>query len=631
MEYRARSTTDEPAQLSRDAAAVEAPGELMPRPALRPLTAAHAPSYLPDLPDLLALLLIAFVALLAHGLLHQPLLHSDDWPLVVERLLMDTAVPLDLANRRPLLYAPFLLVYRLFGLNLWAFTAVLLLLHAAGAFLIYKTAGAFGLRYGRLFGLLAALLYLVYPANYTHQWLIMLHVYTPVTLNLLALYLLTRYARAGGWWRYAAALALLLVSFGMYEMHLGLAALWSIFLAVYLRWGPVPARRRRWWTLLGPLLLLGLFAAWRSLGLQAAGIQDRYLGEAQRSPFEVAVRLLVGYRVLLLRSWLLGLERLLQSGASKPALAAALGGSMLLSGLTAWLLTGGWRNRPAGTRPLPPGLGPLPQGLGPLPEGVRPYLWAALLGLLMVGAGYIPVVTMYYPMLFGVDSRMHLLAQLGAAVLLASLALAAGILVSEREGGSGRTLAAGAVAGALLAPLLLLGLLVQMQIKRDHVATWHAQQAIWHDLLSQAPALADGTDLLLVVRGDAAGLAEEGWQRSPVAVWWEVSAAVRLLYGNRTLRGDLVFADVAVPNEPQLALAGIANADRDAPVPYARVVAFVYDPRLPPPLHLQRLWELPAAWVAGATEPIPLCGDCSAQAASPPPPPLRSLLPSALR
>jgi hypothetical protein len=163
--------------------------------------------------------------------------------------------------------------------------------------------------------------------------------------------------------------------------------------------------------------------------------------------------------------------------------------------------------------------------------------------------------------------------------------------------------------------LLGLGLLVQMQVKHDHVLSFRDQQLVWQELLAQAPTLADGTDVLIVVRGDTAGLRDEGWQRAPLAVWWEVSAAVRLLYGNPTLRGDLVFADLAAPNEPQLAAEGIDNPDRDAPVPYAQVVAFVYEPLEASGggqvrMHLRRLQELPAAWVTGAAGPTRLCRIC---------------------
>jgi hypothetical protein len=596
MQHRVHLTTGEFTHPTATSSAATTPGERKPQNIVSRTTSGRLRAHL------FAALAIGAVAVLAHALLHRPLLHSDDWYMGVQRLLLGSAQWLDWSDRRPLHAAPYLLLFHLFGVKPAAYSFYLLALHVADAFLIYLIALRFPLRAGWWFALAVALLYLVHPAVYAHMWISMLQGYTGLTLALAAMYLLLRFCdgrRRADWWLYALAHVCLLVSLGMYEIQLGLAGLWILLLAVYARDAP----RTRRLALLGLLPLLALFAVWRTAGHALISGSDSYLELAARDPVLLLERLLKGMRIVLVTSWPNALWQLAGGAVSKQAAMLGLAAAVGLSGTLAWAATRGPRQAGRPRLHWAPGAGG--------------YAVALALGLAMAAAGYLPVITLYLPTLAGVDTRVHIVAAIGASVALASLLMLAALLVSA----NGRQ--ARAVFTAMVLPLLVAAGAVQLQIKEDHVQAWQEQKAIWRQVLADAPAFKAGTSLLIVLRGGHYPHGTEEWRRLPLASWWEVRDGARVLYGDISLDGNLLYPEMEVFLESAVTPAGVRHAESRGVTPYAQVVAYIYE-RNPAGGRgqggsLRRLDRLPAAWVEGATGPVVLCGDCVVPRQGPPP------------
>jgi len=240
----------------------------------------------------IAFLSIVAVAILAYGLFYVPALFMDDWTSVIERMVAGNAKWLDLAWRRPLLFAPFLIQYRVFGLHVTSYYIVLWSLHVLMATLLYAIVDRFPLLQRHLFGLIVALLFLVYPTNYTHMWVIVLGVYCSVVLTLFYGYFLLRFAQGGRWLTLALALICLLISLGLYELQVGVASAWAVILFIVYRQTAVKRRL----SLFLPIGLMGVFSLWRTLGSQMVGVNDQYLSQVVTTPGVLLSRLVWAIR-----------------------------------------------------------------------------------------------------------------------------------------------------------------------------------------------------------------------------------------------------------------------------------------------------------------------------------------------
>ena len=126
---------------------------------------------------MIVLALLSVIGFFAYALFFVPALFMDDWTSVVERIVTDNASWIDSTQRRPWLFSAFLLQNRLFGLNITAYYISLWTLYILMALVIYSIICRLNFPYKRLFAFLTSALFLVYPTNYTHMWLIMFGVY----------------------------------------------------------------------------------------------------------------------------------------------------------------------------------------------------------------------------------------------------------------------------------------------------------------------------------------------------------------------------------------------------------------------------------------------------------------------
>ncbi len=555
----------------------------------------------------LAFVLILLLTYLAHGLLHRPMLYGDDWQQGLENLMTHSVGWLNWENRRPLLFAPFLLQYTLFGTNLAAYSVILLLMNAATALLVYLLSANFDLVHGKVFALAISMFVLVYPANYTQMWFTMLHGFSALLLGLLSIYLFLLFARAGSWRIYFAAMVCLWLSFLMYEIHAGLVMAWICFLLYYFRRASSSVRLG----LLFVIVQILLYAFVRVVGYQALGINDEYLSQLDLTPQLLMMRLVLGYKIIVGWSWTSGARQLWRLPQGNLTLAAAI---------TAVSLSCGWftmqfYSRTAAGRNEDQRLSANTKSESKILV-FRQYGWAALIGLAVIGAGYVPVISAYEPNLTGIGSRFNLVAIIGGALFLCSLLmLAAQALASCRQ-----QVRVFFVAACL--PLLLLGASIQAAVKLEDARTWQEQKQIWQALFEAAPDLKANAQVLLVLPGFEDRFAFETWRRPPFVGWWDVASGVRLLYNKPSLTADVLYLDVESGLEPALTAQGVFNAKRSLLTPYRKVVAFAYDPAAQT---MKQIVTLPAEWAPGVSTPVYLCDDCVLAGAKPDAP-LRRLL-----
>ena len=483
---------------------------------------------------------IIITAYLAYGLFFVPAIFMDDWTSVFERVVTGNAQWLDLTFRNPLLFTPFLLQYRVFETNVTAYYIVLWSLYIIMAILLYKIVTRFPLPDSKWFGLIIALLFLVYPTDYTHMWLIKLGIYCGIVLTFLYGYFLLRFAEGASWPTLVLAITCLLISFGFYEGQLGVASAWAIILTIIYRHDPA----KRLLSLISPIIFVGIFSLWRTLGFQTAGMNDQYLSRVVVTPGILLSRLLLGYKISLGWGWTYPVEQLLPwiSGAKEAALLIVIV-TVIFALIFYWIVT---RRAQIDNQINLKSWSPVNRWVI-----IRPYLYSAFIGIVLTGAGYVPVLIVYLPSLSGIGSRNNIFATIGSALFFASV-LMIGVLLFIKNW---KLIRYQFLISAI--PLVMLGVITQASIQYHNRVAWVEQKDIWRELFSIAPDIKDDTMVLFILPGyqDRAGY--YNWKRTPLSASWEVSSGVRLLYNNATLSADVYFPDIDEPTEPILKPEGI--------------------------------------------------------------------------
>ncbi|MBE2225392.1 MAG: hypothetical protein IAF02_27905, partial [Anaerolineae bacterium] len=365
---------------------------------------------------------LLFIGYLAYGLFFAPAIFMDDWTSVIERIVTNNAQWLDTTQRRPLLFSTFLLQNQLFGLNITAYYISLWFLYIVMALLLYLIIARLPLHFSNLFGFITAALFLVFPTNYTHMWLIMFGVYCATTLTLLYGYLLLRFSQKGGWIIYALALICLLIPLGIYEGQLGVASTWALILfVIYFRQNTIAKRIG----LLIPVILMGIYALWRTFGYQAAGVTDQYLSQVVTSPILLLSRLILGYKITLGWGWTSAVVDFIPwvSSAKIAVLMLIIIVSALL--FTCWFVFQLKSEKEDANNDTWFG--------NERRSNIYPYLFAVMCGFILIGAGYFPTITVFLPSLSGIGSRFNIFATIGGAVTITALLMIISILISGNK------------------------------------------------------------------------------------------------------------------------------------------------------------------------------------------------------
>jgi hypothetical protein len=527
--------------------------------------------------------IICVVNALAYSLFYVPAIYSDDWSEVIAHAINGSLKWMDLTNRRPLFSVPRLVEYHLFGLNIDEYYLFIGLMHVLLVVLVFIALYQFpGLR-RYSYSSIAALSFLVYPTNYTQMWLTMVHIYFTFSLSLLYAIFLIRFSQGGSSVNLGLALLCLLVSFGIYESQMGIAcALPFILFFLY----PMQTWLRRL-ALFFPIVLSAAFALWRTIGYQTVGIRDFYLTKLITDPKTLLSNLLLGFKVNLLWGWTTALRSFF------PWLTSNLSAILLLAGSTLLLLAISYLiiRRKDHENPINNFLATQKW------EPIRFYTFSSLFGLVLLGSGYIPVISIYQPNLSGLGSRVNFFASVGSVIFLTSILMIGAHILAKNQSQIKPLFLISAI------PFILIGIGTQVSVQRETKIAWQEQQDIWGELFNLAPNFKDGTTVLFILPGYQDRVGYQNWKRTPLSASWEVTGALQLLYNNPTLSGDVIFPDFEGDNEPVLTPEGIVDHATGAITSYTQSVAFLYDRNTD---SLSQINDLTGNLVIEASEPIRL-------------------------
>jgi hypothetical protein len=240
-------------------------------------------------------------------------------------------------------------------------------------------------------------------------------------------------------------------------------------------------------------------------------------------------------------------------------------------------------------------------------QALRPYFGLSLLGLLLIGAGYVPTIAVFLPNLSSYGSRFNMFATIGAALTLTAGLMIGALVVAKHQAQTKVLFLVTAI------PLISLGIVTQAAVQFDSRVAWQEQRQIWQALFSVAPTFKAHTKVLFILPGYQARASYQSWQRTPLSAAWEASSAIRLLYNNSTLSADVIFPDISEPTEPSFSAKGVLTQDTGILTPYAQTVVFIYEPDVHT---LRQVDTLPPDLVKGIKTAITLCPDCILPAAA---------------
>jgi hypothetical protein len=121
-------------------------------------------------------------------------------------------------------------------------------------------------------------------------------------------------------------------------------------------------------------------------------------------------------------------------------------------------------------------------------------------------------------------------------------------------------------------------------------AAWQEQQDLWVQLHQAAPDLAPHSSVFFVLPAYTDRFGFVNYRRSPLLDSHDVTMALRVLYGDDTLSGDVLYPDVERTVAPVFAPQGIVHWWRKDVTPYEQAVVVAYHRQ---PRRLQVVLDLP--------------------------------------
>lgn len=560
------------------------------------------PTVLPfELKNWYAVIMLVALGLLAYGLcLSTPALFSDDWAMAVRWNIEDTWQCPNWMQTRPLRACYDVMLYQAFGLNIFAFYIVTIIVNILIAIAFYFILDDLLPSNFRLFNIIVAALFLIYPSDYTHGWLAATSVKFPVLLFLISFLLLIYFWRRGWWWLWGASMLLLLISLGFYELHVGLVLLSSSILFWLARDRPLNHRL----AILTPLIIVILFVFWFMFGTKLVGIVQIYSSDLVTiSPQIVIPRMISGYRISLQWAWteaLLYFFPGLTNYSSRTNLNATI--VFVLIPLLVVVLASYVARRIYSTDSLGINSTKVKQW-----EAITGFASIGLIGLAIIGAGYIPVISAFDVWVDYDISRYNSLASIGAALVICSLLAILATYLSH----TGRQATFIFLAGIL--PFVTLALCAQLSVQQTRLVAWQQQKSILYQLFQLAPNLKDDTGVYIFASSYPKTLGPRPFTDGGLGLG--MTSALTMLYGNNSLHGLFHYGDPSKyftkegiireglglilgnpsPTPKPDPTSKVPLVDVPVLIPYEHVVIFEYQPQNG---QLTLLKKLPADWVS---------------------------------
>lgn len=499
---------------------------------------------------LLTISAIFTVSIVSFGTFNSTILSADDWSYFVAKYAFGTLQPINLTDRRPLVLVLYYGLASLFGLHLeyyYFFNFLVLFLSASMVYIIVKRVFPEHERFASL----VALVYLVYPVDYTRTWLIMIYIRFWWLVSLGAIWLLLEFAAKGKLWVYTLAMLGIAIPLGAYEGQFGVILLATILIAFL---SPkLPTVRR--FTLLAGVLGIGFaFLLWRTY-LQARyfEINDVYVGALQFSPTILIERYLHGLEIFFI-GWLDPVQTQLK---------------LMGFNITPWLLLYSaicciivvWLSLRT-----PP--------VNRLETNHRISMAKFSFTVFLIGcafwiAGYFPIIALYRPAITVIASRVNTFAVPGAALMLVSVVTLFVLFVAHSNLTKRLTVI------AILAPFIVAGIFVELQVHRENQIAWDTQKKIWNGVFATIPNIHTQKRIVIIIPGYQR---LRPFQSYPFNAAWEIDAGAQVLYNNPDISGNYYYKDVQGV-ELLFTKNGFRPIPTDKVIPYKRLVFVYYDPQ----------------------------------------------------
>jgi len=500
--------------------------------------------------QVITVIVLLAVSIVSFGLFRSTIISSDDWSYFVWKYAFGELRPILWNDRRPFVLVFYYVMASIFGLHFEYYYFANFLILFSSAFLVFAIVKQVFPEYGWLASL-TALVYLIYPVDYSRTWFIMIYIRLMWLFSLIAIWLLLKFVVSGNWWTFAAAMLAIAFPLGAYEGQFGVILLTGVLIAIAMPKMPI---KRRFMPLGGVFLVGILFLVWRFFVQETyLEIKDVYVETIQFTPVLLLQRYIHGLDIFA-KGWLAPIAT--QLGRTEFELLVSWLLWILISYLIIWRICS---NRPMNKE----------SGNQQTVLQISPYLKFIALGGAFWMAGYVPIIALYTPSLSGHASRVNLFAIPGAALMLVSMIAIFSTLATNS------TFAMRSLTTLSLLPFIVASIFVQLQVNQENQVAWETQKEIWNGVFEAIPNIADEKQIVIIVPGYNQ---LRPFESLPFLSGWEVESSAQILYNNPSIQGSYYYKDIQ-PTELLFTQNGFKPIPTDKIISYKKLIFVYYDPQ----------------------------------------------------
>jgi len=493
---------------------------------------------------------IFLVATISFGTFNSTIISSDDWSYFVAKYIFGDLHPINLTDRRPLILVLYYVLASVFGLRFeyyYFFNYLILFLSALMVYVIVKRS----FPEQKWIAGLVALIYLIYPVDYTRTWLIMIYIRFWWLVSLGVIWLLMKYVESGNKWIYTLAMMGITIPLGAYEGQFGIILLTSFLITLFYKKTPTKHRL----ILLGSVIAITFaFLVWRTyIQPSFLEINDAYVEALQFNPAILIARYLNGLRIFTI-DWFDPIYAQLELSGFN-LINWSLFYIPICSIAIIWI-----SSRTARSTRLE---------ISQKVSAAKSYIIIFLTGGAFWIAGYFPIILLYSPSLNGNASRVNSYAVLGAALMLVSIASILATLLANS------TLTKRFLVTGIILPFIFAGIFAQLQVNKENKISWETQKKIWNGVFEIIPNIKDQKRIVIIIPGYQQLRPFESY---PFLSGWEIEAGIQVLYNNPNIGGNFYYRDI-LPANLLFTKNGFRPIQTDRIIPFKKLVFVYYDPQ----------------------------------------------------
>lgn len=490
---------------------------------------------------------------------------GDEW-IRVDQIIHGTAICPGSTNifLRPLLdcYPYFLNI--LFGLNIQAFHFLSVVILGITALVLFRLL-MFIFPAWRLFNLVATSLFMVYPASFPHTFFERGTFQLSLLFFILSLLFLYAYLHTGSTRYLLAAIGILVVSLALYEAQIGLGLVIPLLYYFHDR-----SKTKKhyfgcllYWAI-SFIFMVGRLVTQLSVGSAFGHSTEKIV----LNPKTYLYRLALGYKISLLDSWIEALEAFGKNiQPVVPLLALVSSGLFILLCLRFYIDSRAGRTNQETA-----------------PGGLKTAGLLILVGLLLLSAGYFPMLLAFTPSLSYLPSRININPGIGAVLVICALILG-GLAIILKNSHQRQF-----VFSLVAFPLIIIGSFTQIDSQHDTEIGWMEQKEFWQNMFTTAPGIKPGTHFLLFLPGYQEHRGAKPFESGPSGF----SSVFHVLYGQSKISGYFTYSDFDIS---YFEGTGVINPWKNEVIPYEQSVALLFN---------RKTHEVGTIWSAE----LPLCNDC---------------------